>query len=418
MRQRAAQTEGTAAERGKNVKMFRRHSIFGLLFGLAFQIAFGMGFCGFVYYCMSEDEDALKFFPVVFVLLWLFWMPFLIRNCYVYIRDWRAERTGRGLIERVLPGSLPLISSGAGTEVEELENERCQRERENREWQERVTREQRDQNRRLNEEQDRRAEQYRRNRAEQERISREQEDKLYEMAKKYWTDPDPRAVRENYNRRQQNEEDIGRAYNRAAKIINGAGIGLEYIDKGAEAGVNVAAEKEKCPIGPMHIIKNVRDLVKPRLVDPMDSISRGDYWGAAKGFFITGPAKGIMSVVQNYNPVGGLNVVIEGLKAKADCWRLGLEGKEARDFIEQKTAARKAYENTGFAIRTVTGDETLANCTKEVVSNLYLNDAAERQTAREQAKRKVRNPKPSKFIQDFQSKIKDFKRSQKKIDLR
>ncbi|MBQ7529872.1 hypothetical protein IJT10_08265 [bacterium] len=396
--------------------MFRKHSFFGLLFGLAFQIAFGMGFCGFVYYCLSEDEDAVKFFPIIFTLLWIFWIPFLIRNCYVYIRDWQAEKTGRNIVSSILPGVAGALGANSG--IDEIEEERRQRERENREWQERTTREQREQNRRLNNEQDRRAEQYRRNKAEQERISQEQEDKLYKMAKKYWTDPDPRAVRENYDRRQQNEEDIGKSYNRAAKIINGVGIGLEYADKGAEAGVNVAAEKEKVPFGPMHIIKNVRDLVKPGFVDPMDSISRGDYWGAAKGVFITGPAKGLMTVVQNYNPVGGLNVVLEGLKAKADCWRLGLEGKDAKDFIEQKTAARKAYENTGFVIKTVTGDETLANSTKEVVSNLYLNDATERQTARQQAKRKTRNPQPSKFIQDLQSKVRDFKRTQRKIDLR
>ncbi|MBQ7502524.1 hypothetical protein IJT93_07400 [bacterium] len=400
--------------------MFKKHCLSGLLFGLAFQIAFGMAFCGFVYYCLSEDEDALKFFPIVFALLWIFWLPFIIRNCYVYIRDWRAEKAGRNLVNRIIPGSLPPnpFSSGPKSEAEQLEEERRQRERENREWQERVTREQRAQNQKLNEKQDRLAEKYRNNKAEQERIRREQEDKLYKMAKKYWTEADPKAVRKDFDRRQQNEEDIGKAYNRSANIINGAGIFLEYIDKGAEASVNVAAEKEKCPIGPMHLIKNIRDYVKPGLVDPMDSLSRGDFWGALKGVYITGPAKGLMTVVQNYNPVGGLNVTIEAIKAKADCWRLGLEGQEAKDFIERKVAARKAYENTGFVIKTVTGDETTANMTKEIVSNLYLNDAAEREVAKQQAQRKSRSPKPSKYIQQLQKKFKDFKKTQKKIDLR
>ena len=404
--------------------MLKKHSFFGLILGMAFQIAFGMGFCGFVYYCLSEDEDAVKFFPIVFTLLWIFWLPFIIRNCWVYIKEWRAEKLGIDVINGILPGPGPSGGSdGPKSEQEQLEEERRQRERENREWQERVTREQRQQNQRLNEEQDRRAEQYRSAKAEQERIRREQEDRLYRLAEKYYTNPDPDSVRRAFDRSQELEENIGKAYENAAKISGGVETGLDWANKGSEAAVNVAAEKEKCPVGPMHIIKNVKDLVKPRFVDSAESLANGDYRGALKGFFLTGPAKGIMNVIQNYNPVSGLNVGLEALKAKADCWRMGLDGNEAKDYIERKTAARKVYENTGKVLKFVTGDETLANSVKEVSSNLFTNDAAESYTAKQQAKRAARkakspNPKPSSYIQNLQNKIKSFNQTQKKIDLR
>ncbi len=408
------------------------YSLIGLLFGIVFQIAFGAGVLAVMYSCMKEDETAAAAFPYIAAALWIFWIPFILRNCWVYIRDWRAEAAERRLIGRVdrdktdsakkaakqARRAAKDAEKAAKDEARALEEERRRREQENREWQERTTREQREQNQRLNREQDERAERFRRDKAEQERIQREQEDKIYRMSKKYWTEPNAEDIRKAYDRRQELEENIGKAYRNAGDLGAGMENAANFVDKGSDAIVNSAAEFEKCPYGPLHLVKSAKDLIKPTATDTADSLSRGDYWGAAKGLFVTGQLKGIMNVVQNYCPIGNINVTLEAAKAKADCWRLGMEGEEARNYIEQKVTARKVYENTGTVMKIATGSETAANVFKEVSSNLFTNDATERWVAGRQSKRVKNAPSPSKFVNDLQSRIQRFKTTQQKIDLR
>ena len=385
-----------------------------------------------MYSCMKEDETASAAFPYIAVALWIFWTPFILKNCYEYIRDWRAEAAERRLISRVDKDKTATAKEAAKKarqaakdakkaaedEERELEEERRQRERENREWQERTTREQREQNERANREQDERAGRYRQEKAERERLQREHEDKVYELAKKYWTEPTDKAVRKDYDRRQSLEEDIGNAYRKAGNIAGGAETASGLIDKGSDAIVNSAAEFEKNPFGPLHMVKNVKDLIKPTATDVADSLAHGDYWGAIKGIYITGPAKGLMNLAQNYSPDSNINVILEASKAKADCWRMGLDGQEARDYIERKVKARQVYENTGKIIKMATGSETIANVSKEISSNLFSNDAVEQWVAKRQSQRTVKPTKPSRFITDLQSKIRSFKKTQQKIDLR
>ena len=77
--------------------MQRRHSLFGFLFGMAFQIAFAEGVLLIIRHFLAEDPEALARYPYVRIGLYIFWTPFIIKNAWDYIRDWKAEAALRRL---------------------------------------------------------------------------------------------------------------------------------------------------------------------------------------------------------------------------------------------------------------------------------------------------------------------------------
>lgn len=436
--------------------MKNKHSIFGLLFGIAWQFAFAEGFLLIVRHFLSEDPEALAKYPIVRIGMYIFWAPFMLKNILDYLKDWKAESAQNKAVKTTRKAAEKAAKSAAKKKAEEqaakearkrlqkkvdgektkeareqaeLEREREERDRQNREWQKQATEDQRRQNterdRKRQEEADRkRAEQAKKEKEEAERQKRQDK-----VAEKYWywyAENDPKKLREAYDEAQVRETRIGDAYRKAGNFDSGLEKTFGWIDKGAETIVNVGAEYDKT--GGTKVVKIVRDLIKPTLVDGVESLSRRDYKGMLKNI-LTGPAKGVINTAQNLMPTGleNINVVLEGAKTRVDLWRKGVtDEKEIRDTVEQAVKARNVYEKTGVFVRTVgklTGmgsdaAEAMGNATKEVTSNLYTNDKVTEYVAKQQAKRTTKTPTQSKFITDLQNKIRDMKQTKRKVDLR
>jgi hypothetical protein len=135
----------------------RRYNLFWLLFGIAFQIAFAEGVLLIIRHFLAEDPEALARYPIVRIVLYVFWTPFIIKNIVDYLREWKAHNAaidavrkkakaeGRKLSRKEAEKAAEDAVRGVREEIQ-LEEERAERDMENRAWQERVTREQRREN--------------------------------------------------------------------------------------------------------------------------------------------------------------------------------------------------------------------------------------------------------------------------------
>ena len=421
--------------------MKHKHSIFGLLFGIVWQIAFAEGFLLIVRHFLSEDPEALAKYPIVRIVMYVFWAPFMLKNVLDYLKEWKAEsaqnkawKTAQEATEKAAKEARQRLQEKADAEKTkeareqaELERERAERDRQNREWQERTTKEQRRQNAERDRKRQEEADRKRAEQARKEQEAAERQKRQDKIAEKYWyAENDPKKLREAYDEAQERERKIGDAYRKAGNFDSALENTFGWIEKGAETTVNVVAEYDKT--GATKVVKIIRDLIKPTLVDGVESLSRGDYTGMLKNI-LTGPAKGVINTAQNLMPTGleNANVVLESAKVRADLWRRGVTDEtEIRNAIEQAVKARNVYEKTGVVTRTIgklTGmgsesAEAMGNAVKEVTSNLYTNDKVTEYVANQQAKRTTKTPTPSKFITDLQSKIRELKQTKRKVDLR
>ena len=435
--------------------MNRKHSIFGLLFGIAFQIAFAEGFLLIVRHFLAEDPEALAIYPKVRVGMYIFWAPFMINNIRLYLIDWkleRAENAGRDLAKKAVKSAVGKSAEQTAKkraseearerlkrkvdaektdfsgEQEALERERAERERANREWQEQATREQRQQN--ADRDRARQTEADRRRAEAEKRAAEEEKQQAYRdriARDKYWyTGSDPKSIRRAYDDKQEIETGIGESYATGGDILYGVEKVLGWTVAGAETSVNVGAEWDKS--GATKLLKITRDLVKPMLVDPMESLSRGDYIGVLKSI-VTGAPKGYIGAIQDIVPTGveSVNVVLESAKTRLDLWRRGVtDPEEIKNELEREARARSTYERTGTAVRLVAkaaglnGDlaEQIGNTTKEITSTFYTNDAVRESVAKQQAARVKKNAAPSKYLTDLRNKIREFKQTGRHIDLR
>ncbi len=119
--------------------MKHRHNLFEFLFGIAFQVAFAEGVLLVIRHFLSEDPEALARYPYVRIALYIFWIPFMIKNALDYIREWKREAALRRLekmadkdrneAEKAIARAAREAGRKKAGEAAELERERALRQK-------------------------------------------------------------------------------------------------------------------------------------------------------------------------------------------------------------------------------------------------------------------------------------------------
>ncbi len=72
-----------------------KYNIFTFILGNAFQFGFAIAFLAVLRYFLSEDPEALAYYPYLRIGLWIFWTPFIIKNNIDFFKNWHLTRMER-----------------------------------------------------------------------------------------------------------------------------------------------------------------------------------------------------------------------------------------------------------------------------------------------------------------------------------